>query len=254
VTPDFAAQARAWSSPPVDHLNSYIPAQTLLDMPAEEFAHAIDLMAAERYGGWRNHDGLWTGLFHADVAGKRILDYGCGVGLEARHLAMAGATVDLADISEVNLRLAARTLGIDPRLAVGSAMYPIRRDPPFTAAPPGDYDIFYCNGVLHHIWYPVDVMQYAWQLLRPHGEARLMLYSDEGWRLHVGTEPPADTASDPNFRHFVQTFDQVGSYADWYSADKIRDWFGHLFELERFEYLTPYRQYCAAILRRKEGL
>lgn len=249
--PSFGDQAKAWSSPPVDHLNAYIPAQQLLDLSPAEFARTIERMAQERYGGWRNYGNRWVNMFHTGVAGKRALDYGCGVGLEAAMLGRAGATVDIADISELNLRVAARTMNLYV-VAHGTAMYSIGPSRPFTQAPVGGYDIFYCNGVLHHIWYPIDVMVHAWDLLRPGGQARLMLYSDIGWRTFMGCDPPDDTPSHPLFRDFVRTFDQVGGYADWYSADKIKDWFGPWFELEQFEYLTPDQRYCGAVLRRRD--
>jgi SAM-dependent methyltransferase len=226
----------------------------MLALPVDELRNLIQKMGETRYGGngWRNHNRLWTSIFHAGVDGKRVLDYGCGVGLEALALSRAGATVDVADIAPANLLLASRVLNECYRTNPGSIMYSIRQFQPFTDAKLSSYDIFYCNGVLHHIWYPRQVMHHAWELLKPGGEARLMLYSDRGWRRYIGTEPPVDTPKDPNFEQFVRTFDQVGTYADWYSADKIADWFGSMFYLVQFDYITDDQRYCAAILRKKE--
>ena len=63
--------------------------------------------------------------------------------------------------------------------------------------------------------------------LRPGGELRLMVYSDEAWRLATGTEPPMGKVEDhPDFELFWQTWDAIGGYADWYDRDMLERRFG----------------------------
>jgi hypothetical protein len=97
-------------------------------------------------------------------------------------------------------------------------------------------------------------MERAHTLLRPNGIARIMVYSDHGWRQATGTEPPDDVTADPVvLERFVRAFDQVGEYADWYDQARIEQRFGDLFTIERFAYLTPEKRYCAAVLRKREA-
>lgn len=249
-------QREAWSRPPVDDVG-YIPAVDLLAKPDDELRAVVEQMRATRYTGWRNHDGLWRDLMGLDEpGGLDVLDFGCGVGVEALELALAGNRVDLADISVDNLYLAVRVLSLyadqiadQPALTIYRAL----GEPPYITADPESFDVFHCNGVLHHIPWARQIMERAHQILRPGGIARLMVYSDHGWRQATGTEPPDDVTTHPGFQQFVRYFDQVGEYADWYSRDRLEQRFGDLFTVERCEYLTPTGQYLAAVLRKKEA-
>lgn len=255
--PDFYDRQRtAWSSPPVDDVG-YIPSVDLLAKPDAELRAVVERMRATRYNGWRNHDGLWRDVMGLDdPGGLDILDYGCGTGVEALELALAGNRVSLADISVDNLHLAARilTLYADqfPRMW-DLTIYLALGEPPYISADPESFDVFHCNGVLHHIPWARQVMERAHALLRPGGVARLMLYSERGWTQATGTEPPDDVTAHPLFDRFVRYFDQVGEYADWYSRDRLEARFGDLFTVERCEYLTPTGQYLAAVLCKKEA-
>lgn len=256
-------QVEAWSAPPVDDVG-YIPSAELLTLSDEDLLDVARRMRAVRYhtGGYRNFGGLWRDLMGLDsLAGKHILDFGCGTGMEACELAKRNH-VSIADISRANIDLAARMLvlhGFRPQWQILVTMEPpyISVPPPqlgviepYSAIPPQDFDVFYCSGVLHHIPWARQIMERAHALLRPGGQARLMLYSDQGWRIATGTEPPADVTTDPSFERFVRHFDAVGEYADWYDQDRLEQRFGDLFTVERCEYMTPDRRFIGAVLRR----
>ena len=244
---DWDRQVKEWSSPPIDDVG-YLSSAHLARNDDATLRDIIDRMRETRYTGWRNHDNLWRDVLGLDtLQGKDILDFGCGVGVEALELAKSN-TVTLADISTDNLTLASKVLHI---YGYEAPTYLLLRDWPFIDTD-RTWDVFYCNGVLHHIPWPRAIMNRAHELLKPGGEVRLMVYSDQGWRKYIGTEPPDDTASDLNFMNFVHTFDQVGQYADWYNEEKIERWFGRWFTVERCEYLTDDQRYLGAILRRRD--
>lgn len=250
MTYDFESQRVAWSAPPVDDIG-YVPSTQLMGYPDDQLRATIDRMRETRYTGWRNHGGLWRDVFGLDsTTGKYVLDFGCGVGMEAAEYARApGNRVDLADISRDNLRLAARVVRMySERVPIE---YTVIGEPPYFEVA-RLYDVFHCSGVLHHIPHARGIMERAWDVLRPGGEVRLMVYSDRGWRAYTGTEPPEDVTVHPAFHTFVRTFDAVGEYADWYDREKIERLFGDLFEVTRFEYLTPNDRYLGAVLRRRE--
>lgn len=246
----------AWSRPPVDDVG-YIRSEDLLHKSDLDLMTVIRDMAQARYGGWRNHDGLWREMLRLDSThGKDVLDFGCGVGMEARELHNAGNRVSIADVSGANLALAARVLGLTDRPPETVQAYLVSDQEPYISAEAGSFDAIHCSGVLHHIPWARDIMIRFHEMLRPGGEVRLMLYSDYGWHVATGRPVPhwsADSSTMPEFNQFVRFFDSVGSYADWYDHEKLEIKFGDLFDVDDFAYLTEDRRFCAAVLTRKDN-
>jgi 2-polyprenyl-3-methyl-5-hydroxy-6-metoxy-1,4-benzoquinol methylase len=246
----------AWSRPPVDDVG-YLSSEDLMSMGDTQLNLTIMQMAHIRYGGWRNYGGLWREMLHLDdTHGKDVLDFGCGVGMEARELQEVGNYVSLADISEANLRLAYRVLRLGDHDPESIDLYRVTDEPPYITAEPGSFDVIHCSGVLHHIPWAREIMIRFHEILRPGGEVRLMLYSDYGWCQATGDEDlphwSANTASLPGFERFVSFMDSVGTYADWYNRDKLEIRFGDLFDVTDFAYLTEDLRFCAAVLTRKD--
>lgn len=245
----FDRQREQWSRPPVDSIG-YVPVADLLAMGDDELRATIAEANRVRYASWRNHGNQWVNVLGlVATTGKDVLDYGCGVGAESLVYAQAGNRVTVADIVEANVKLAARVFAVNGYKA-GTAL--ISGWPPYTDLPAASFDVVHCSGVLHHIPWARETVEHFAHLLRPGGEVRLMLYSDEGWRLATGTDPPDDVSAHPLFDQFVHYFDAVGIYADWYDEARLKTRFGDLFTVERFSYLTANRRYCAAVLRLKE--
>jgi 2-polyprenyl-3-methyl-5-hydroxy-6-metoxy-1,4-benzoquinol methylase len=246
----------AWSHPPVDDVG-YLSSADMMTMGDTQLNLTIMQMAQARYNGWRNHAGLWRTMLRLDdTHGKDVLDFGCGVGMEARELQEAGNRVSLADVSGENLRLAFRVLRLGDHLPESVELYRVTDEAPYITAPDGSFDVIHCSGVLHHIPWAKDIMIRFHQMLRPGGEVRLMLYSDYGWCLATGDKQiphwSSITADLPGFDRFVRYMDSVGTYADWYSRDKLEIKFGDLFEVSDFAYLTSDQRFCAAVLTRKD--
>ena len=246
TVPTFKQRVKEWSSPPVDDIG-YLPAADLLAMDDDQFLAVINQAVMNRYSGWRNHRENWTNLLTRwDVTqGKRILDYGCGIGLEGLILARRN-TVFCADISEGNLAVAERAFVLNGHDA--PALFPISEKPPFISEPPGELDIILCLGVLHHIPEPRSVIQHMADWLVPGGELRLMVYSDEAWRIATGGSPPEIAPEDPGFTAFWQHWDAVGGYADWYDCERLRERFGEWFKVTDCRYVTANREYLGAVL------
>ena len=110
-------------------------------MDDHDFLHVIDQAVHNRYSGWRNHRENWTRLLTRwDITHnkKRILDYGCGIGLEGLILAKHN-DVYLADISEGNLAVAERALLLNGHQPAGVFVIndraPFLNEPPATSTP-----------------------------------------------------------------------------------------------------------------------
>jgi SAM-dependent methyltransferase len=238
---------REWVRIPVDDVG-YVSSAELLQLDDVALRNVIDTLEVTRYTGWRNHEGLWRSALKLDVTrDAHVLDYGCGIGVEALQYAKAGNEVWLADIVESNVRLAERVLRLYGYEPAGSTVMPES----YSSRLPKDVDVVHCAGVLHHIRQPIPTMQRFAGLLQSLGEVRLMVYSDEGWRLYTGTEPPHDVTDDPMRETFLRAFDEVGMWADWYDEARLVERFGEWFDVESVTYLTPNRRYLAATLRMK---
>lgn len=254
TTPTFAAQKRAWSSPPVDDIG-YLPATDLLAMDDHDFCTVMRRMEENRYGGWRNLRNRWIDLLRIDsTSGKRVLDYGCGVGVEALQFAPSNK-VWVADIVRDNLNVAARLFALSNYQLEDALL--IQGSPPFikkTARfdPHGAFDVIHCSGVLHHIVDPIPVVKEMASWLTEGGELRLMLYSDKAWLAATGEYPPPEDVTDHPLREkFVRTFDAVGDWADWYNQQRLVDRFGEWFEVVEYDWITRAGDYVGAVLLKR---
>jgi SAM-dependent methyltransferase len=147
----------------------------------------------DQLADWRQLAALLLG----DVAGKDVLDFGCGMGEESIYFAKLGARVTGIDISEVGIaslrkRAAFHGLGVEA-LAM-------RVDP--TTFPDERFDRIHGLGILHHVGIEVGLGE-AHRLLRPGGVA-------------VFLEPVGDCAAIEAVKtwlmehaRFLGTFDEV---------------------------------------------
>lgn len=246
MIPTFAQRRKQWSSPPVDDVG-YLASKDLLTWHDEALLELVVDMEHARYSGWRNWNGNWRRVLGLDkTEDKDVLDYGCGVGVEALQYAKTGNRVSAADISTDNIALTERVLDLYGHPATSS--YLILSKPPFIVSP-GLFDVIHCSGVLHHIPEPLPVVEHMHSWLRTRGELRLMLYSDEAWRIATKTEPPDGNVFDyVEFDQFWQHWDAVGGYADWYDREKLENRFGKWFEVKHCEPLTKEGAYIGAVL------
>ena len=247
MIPTFEQRVREWSSPPVDDIG-YISSENLLRLRAEDLLDVVHSFEETRYQGWRNYENRWREVLGLDsTRDKVVLDYGCGVGIEALQYARTGNDVIVADISRDNVRLAMRVIELE---GFSAGAFQITEDHlvNFMFAP---FDVVHCAGVLHHIPDPLPVVEAMHEHLNEGGELRLMLYSDEAWRIACGTEPPAVVEDDPRFDRFWTHWDPIGGYADWYDLQRLAMRFGHLFDIERYESLTENGAYVGAVLSKR---
>jgi 2-polyprenyl-3-methyl-5-hydroxy-6-metoxy-1,4-benzoquinol methylase len=101
--------------------------------------------------------------FMGDIAGKRILDLGCGLGRNGLQLARHAGEVVGYDISEVGVRRAneaARKLGIANFRAECNN---------FSVVEAEQFDLVLCVNMLHHASSPGEVMRSVRTALKPGG-------------------------------------------------------------------------------------
>ncbi len=102
----------------------------------------------------------------APVAGRRLLDVGCGGGILAESMAQRGARVTGIDMGEAPLevaRLHSADAGLDLEYRHSTAEQ-------LAAERAGEYDIVCCLEMLEHVPDPAQVIRACAELARPGGE------------------------------------------------------------------------------------
>ncbi len=229
-----------WRHIPVDEIG-YLDSAALLSRDDAFLLGLTKKFEKKRYDlkGWRNFRNRWRELSGVDsLRGKHVLDFGCGFGIESLQFARNGNRVSLADILPSNLALAERILklhGFSPLEVVQAT-----NEFPFFSLR-NSLDVFYSHGVLHHTPKIREILKRACELLAPGGEIRLMLYSDEAWKIATGAGlPPVseEVTSHPSFFKYVRFFDSYGEYADWYNREKLESRFGDFLTINSVDYFT----------------
>lgn len=102
---------------------------------------------------------------HTDLAGKRVLDVGCGGGILTEAMAREGAIatgVDLAAASLTTARLHAESQG----LAIQYRLMPVEE---LAAAEPESFDVVTCMEMLEHVPDPAAIVRACAALVKPGG-------------------------------------------------------------------------------------
>jgi len=139
------------------------------------------------------------------LRGKRVLEIGCGSGAHARRLAESGCELTCIDITERGVEMTRR------RLEVFGLQADVRRmDAEKLEFADESFDFVWSWGVIHHSSDTPAVVRQIARVLRPGGEARLMVYHRRSfyalWALFAGVL---------NGRLFRMSFDDVlNTYAD----------------------------------------
>lgn len=108
--------------------------------------------------------------------GKRLLEVGCGVGIDLVHFARGGAIVTGVDVADVPIALARKNfehncLTADLRVMNGEALQ-FEDD---------SFDVVYAYSVTQYTARPQRMVNELHRVLRPGGEAVIMVYHRHSW-------------------------------------------------------------------------
>lgn len=100
------------------------------------------------------------------LAGKNVLDVGCGGGILAESMARHGATVTGIDMGEAPLEIA-KLHGLESGLSVD---YQQTTAEEFAQSHPAQFDVVTCMEMLEHVPDPSSVVNACYQLVKPGGQ------------------------------------------------------------------------------------
>jgi len=137
---------------------------------------------AEEYPLFHKLMGLW-GQHDQEI----ILDYGCGPGNDmVGFLAHTAAKKVIGmDISTKALELAAQRLALHRFDLERIALIHLSDSTPRIPLDDNSVDYIYCEGVLHHVSYPLEILSEFHRILNPGKKASIMVYNRNSVYFHV---------------------------------------------------------------------
>ena len=101
----------------------------------------------------------------ASLAGKKVLDVGCGGGILSESMALKGAQVTGIDMGEAPLHVARLHL-LESGLEIHYERIPVER---LAAEQPASFDVVTCMEMLEHVPDPGSVVEACSRLVKPGG-------------------------------------------------------------------------------------
>jgi len=131
--------------------------------------------------------------------GKKLLEVGCGAGMDLVRFARGGANVTGIDLSKTAIDLACRNFGqseqnADLRVMNGECMQ----------FADNSFDVVYAHGVLQYTADTGKMMAEIHRVLKPGGEAIVMVYNKNSWLslMRKVTKVPLEHEDAPVLRKF----------------------------------------------------
>jgi len=152
--------------------NEYVNDIEITDLPvgSTEFFDALEKYRYEKIDYLRHYVGF------EQYRGKKVLEIGCGAGVDLLQFARAGADVSAVDLTPNAIELATANLareGYRGNLQVGNAES--------LSFPDDHFDVVYSHGVLHHTVDTQKSIDEVHRVLHAGGEAIIMLYNRYSW-------------------------------------------------------------------------
>jgi len=136
------------------------------DFGTREFFDAVEQHRYHEYAPW-----MPDVMGFNEFAGARLLEIGCGMGTDLLQFARGGAKVTGVDLTPRSIEISRQHLAVYNK--TGDFAISDCETLPFA----GDsFDVVYSNGVLHHTPDTVGAVREVYRVLRPGGQARVMLY------------------------------------------------------------------------------
>jgi SAM-dependent methyltransferase len=161
----------------------------------------------------RDHRAWYQNLYRDTFRGKRLIDYGCGLGFDCLLYAQHGAQVTFVDLVESNVTVVRRLARL---MGLGGCEFLYMEDLRSLDALHGEYDVVYCCGSMINA--PLWVI---------HSEAQTLLrHLPAGGRWIELAYPKARWVRDgsPPFEEWGEMTDGGAPWMEWHDAEKIKSY------------------------------
>ncbi len=103
---------------------------------------------------------------HVQLAGKTVLDVGCGGGILSEAMAQRGANVSAIDMGQANITTA-KLHALESGLNINYQVIPVEE---LAAQQPASFDVITCLEMLEHVPDPVSIVNACFKLCKPGGQ------------------------------------------------------------------------------------
>lgn len=110
-----------------------------------------------------------------EIAGRRVLEIGCGMGLHSELMARAGADLNAVDLSPTSVAATRRRFEL--KKLPGTIQQADAEHLPF---PDASFDFIWSWGVIHHSSRTGRIVREIRRVLKPSGSCRIMVYNRSG--------------------------------------------------------------------------
>lgn len=115
-----------------------------------------------------------------NLSGRCVLEIGCGMGFHSELLVRAGAQLSAIDLSPTSVMATRKRLELKKLEASVHEM-----DAERLGFPSNSFDMVWSWGVIHHSSRTGRIVREIERVLRPGGEARIMVYNLEGMSAYI---------------------------------------------------------------------
>lgn len=136
------------------------------DLGTREFFDAVEQHRYKEYAPW-----MPEVMGFNQFAGQSLLEVGCGMGTDLLQFARGGARVTGVDLTPRSVEISRNHLTLYGQ--AGDFVLTDGEQLPFANE---SFDVVYSNGVLHHTPDTAGAVNELHRVLRPGGQARVMLY------------------------------------------------------------------------------
>jgi ubiquinone/menaquinone biosynthesis C-methylase UbiE len=168
--------------------------------------------------------------------GAQVLEIGTGMGSDFLNFVRGGATAVGVDLTAAAIGLVRRRLALEN--AVASTLVADAESLPFAD---GSFDLVYSWGVLHHTPDTARAVREVFRVVKPGGEARVMLYSRRSW-VAIGLWLKYALARGHPVRSLTNVLSQhlesPGTKA--FTDNEIRQMFSDFSDVVLHRFVTPY--------------
>lgn len=195
---------------------------------------AMDERWIEASFPYLSHELPFDRVLPPDLRGTRVLEIGCGMGLQTGELTKRGAHVTAIDLTAPAVEATRARL-----VLLGYDATVLQHDAEALPFEDGQFDLVWSWGVIHHSARTGRIVREVSRVLVPTGEARVMVYNRDGLMARMIL-----------IRHYLlgrgyrtKTADEVlwehtdGASARYYTKDQAEDLFSTFFTDVRVEIL-----------------
>jgi len=185
--------------------------------------------------------------------GKKVLEIGCGIGVDGVNFARNGADYSTIDLSGKSLEIAKLNFQVNN---LNANFYQGNSEYLEDYIPLQKFDLIYSFGVIHHSAYPAKILESVKKYMHKDTEFKLMLYARNSWKyimMECGYEqmeaqegvPKGETYTKEEAKSFLSDFEIIEFNQHHIFPYKIDKYIQYEYEIQPWFKTMPSKMFAA---------